>query len=145
MIISRENIHDNGISEDNNELSSSSSDISEVGKIDVGCDFQNLEPYLETRKAKPNYNGSKGGASVFILCRDYRNQLPLLQKLGCTRRTEVWSLIIQCYFPLTEKSTMWKLEHMRSCFFQDMKNFSYNLHMSSFCFCCLVFLLSNIF
>ena len=89
LIISRENIYDNGISEDNNELSSSSSDISEVGNVDVGCDFQNLEPYLETRKAKPNYNGSKGGVSVFILCRDYRNQLPLLQKLGCTRGTEV--------------------------------------------------------
>ena len=59
MIISRENIHDNGISEDNNELSSSSSDISEVGKIDIGYDFQNLEPYLETRKTKQNYKAEK--------------------------------------------------------------------------------------
>ena len=39
--MSGEDIFDNDISQDNNKLPSSSSDISEVGNANIGCDFLN--------------------------------------------------------------------------------------------------------
>ena len=37
--MSGEDIYDNDILQDNNKLSSSSSDTSEAGNTDIGCDF----------------------------------------------------------------------------------------------------------
>ena len=37
--MSGEDIYDNDILQDNNKLSSSSSDTSEAGYTDIGCDF----------------------------------------------------------------------------------------------------------
>ena len=41
--MSGKNIYDNDIVEDNNKLSSSSSDISDVRSISTGCGFQNSQ------------------------------------------------------------------------------------------------------
>ena len=43
--MSQEDTYDNDIQEENNKLSSSSSNILVVRNIDIGCDFQNPQPY----------------------------------------------------------------------------------------------------
>ena len=43
--MSREDIYDTNISEDNNELLSGFSNISKAGNLNFGCDFQNLLPH----------------------------------------------------------------------------------------------------
>ena len=47
--------------EDNHEISSSYSDSSEVGDLNIGCDFQNLQPYQFEPGKQNQANSSQCG------------------------------------------------------------------------------------
>ena len=47
--------------EDNHEISRSYSDSSEVGDLNIGCDFQNLQPYQFEPEKQNQANSSQCG------------------------------------------------------------------------------------